>query len=108
MNSVKSNTLIVSFKNAKKAIRNSPYRLVYGKEARLSIEIELLALDLATQLVLFEEGDPILVQCAQLMELEETRKKAMEIIEYQQMQKKKSFDKRARAQEFHVCDMVLK
>lgn len=69
----------------KQVIGNSPYRLVYGKEAKLSIEKELPALYLATQLVLFEEGDPMLVQCAQMMELEESRKKAMETMEYQQM-----------------------
>ena len=67
----------------KKNIRNSPYQLVYGKEAQLSIEIELLDLDIATQLVLFEEGDPILVRCAQLMELEESRKMAMQTMEFQ-------------------------
>ena len=66
----------------KQVIGNSPYR---QKEARLSIETELLALDLATQQVLFEEGDPILVRCAQLMELEETRKKAMETMEYKKI-----------------------
>ena len=69
----------------KKVIRNSPYRLVYGKEAKLSIETELPALDLATQLVLFEEDDPMLVRYAQLMELEETRKRAMETMQYKQM-----------------------
>lgn len=98
-------TLWVDRITPKKVIRNFPYRLVYGKEARLSIEIELPVLDLATQLVLFEEGDPILVRCAQLMELEEIRKRAME---YKKMQIKKIFERRARAREFHVGDMVLK
>ena len=77
----------------KQVIGNSPYRLVYGKEARLSIEMELLALDFASQLVLFEEGDPMLVWYTQLMELEETRKKAMKTMEYQKIQIKRSFDK---------------
>ncbi|XP_059076761.1 uncharacterized protein LOC131078293 [Cryptomeria japonica] len=48
----------------KQIIGNSPYRLVYGKEARLSIEIELPALDMATQMVLFEEEDPMQVRYA--------------------------------------------
>lgn len=43
----------------KKFIGNSPYMLVYGKEARLPISTEFPALDLANQLVLFEEGDPL-------------------------------------------------
>ena len=68
--------------------------MVYGREARLSIETELLALDLATQLVLFEEGDPILVRCAQLMELEESRRKAMKTMEFQQMQVKKRLERK--------------
>lgn len=42
-----------------KIIGNSPYMLVYGKEAKLSISTELPALDLATQYALFEEGDPL-------------------------------------------------
>ena len=61
----------------------------------MSIEIELPALDLATQLVLFEENDHILVRCAQLMELEESRKKAMQTMEYQQMQIKNIFDRKS-------------
>ena len=42
---------------------NWKFILSFGlwKEAWLSIEIELPMLDLTTQLVLFEEGDPILV-----------------------------------------------
>lgn len=92
----------------KKIIDNSPCMIVYGKEAKLSISTELPALDLASQLVLFEEGDPMQVCYAQLMELEEKRSKAIQAMEYQQIQVKKSFEKRARARDFNVGDVVLK
>ena len=58
------------------------------------------------QLVPFEEGDPILVR--QLMELEESKKKAMQTMEFQQMQIKKSFDKKVQAREFNIGGIVLK
>lgn len=61
----------------KKVIDNSPCMLLYGREAKLSISIELPALDLATQYALFEESDPMQIRYAQLMELEEIRDKSM-------------------------------
>ena len=61
----------------------------------MSIETELPTLDLDPQLVLFEEDDPILVRCAQLMELEESKKKAIQTTEFQKMKIKKSFDRKA-------------
>ena len=42
------------------------------------------------------------------MELEESRRKAMQTMESQQMQVKRSFDRKARAREFRVGDIVLK
>lgn len=61
----------------KQAIGNSPYVLVYGKEARLPISTELPTLDMASQLMLFEEGEPMAVRYSQLMELADTRSKSM-------------------------------
>lgn len=42
------------------------------------------------------------------MELEESKRKAMQTMEFQQMQVKKSFNKKARAREFSIDDIVLK
>ena len=82
--------------------------LVYGKEARLPIFTELLALDLASQLVLFEPSDHMAVRYAQLLELEEIRSKAMQNMEFQELQTKRAFDKKARSRSFKVGDLVLK
>lgn len=43
----------------KKVIENSDYMLVYGKEAKLPISTKLPALDIASQLVLFEHTDSL-------------------------------------------------
>lgn len=66
----------------KRYIRNSPYMLFYGKEARLPLSVELLALDIIHQLEMFEEHDPMSVRYAELMELEESRDKAMRVSEH--------------------------
>ena len=47
------------------------------------------------------------VRCAQLMELEEKRPEAMQAMDYQQMQVKRNFDRKARVQDFYVGDIVL-
>lgn len=54
---------------------NSPFILVYGREARLPLSLELPSLDLAHQLELLE-NDALLVRYAELIELEEVREKA--------------------------------
>ena len=53
----------------------SPYMLVYGKEAKLPVSIELLALDFMYQLDMLEE-EPMMARLAQLNELEEKRREA--------------------------------
>ena len=60
----------------KRSIGNSPFMLVYGREARLSISLEFPALELAHQLELVEY-DAMAVRMAELMELEEKRGQAM-------------------------------
>lgn len=91
----------------KRSIGNSPYVLVYGKETRLLLSIELLALDIMHQLEMFEQ-DPLAVRYAQLMELEETRSKAMKSLEYHQLQTKRVFDKKSTPRVFREGDVVLK
>lgn len=69
----------------KKSIGNSPYMLVYGKEARLPLSVELLALDIIHQLEMLEEQDPMSIRYVELMELKESRDKAMKVLEYHQL-----------------------
>ena len=84
----------------KRSIGNSPFMLVYGRDARLSISLEFSALELAHQLELVED-DAMTVRMADLMELEEKRKQAMQTLEMHQQQVKGSFDKKARVKIFN-------
>ncbi|KAH9289992.1 hypothetical protein KI387_034109, partial [Taxus chinensis] len=91
----------------KRAIGNSPFVLVYGREAKLPLSLELPSLELAHQLEVIE-SDPLTVRFAELMELEEVRDKAMKTLEQHQAQVKKSFDKKASDRHFQEGDLVLK
>lgn len=57
--------------------------LVYGREARLPISLEFLALELAHQLEVVED-DAITVRMAELMELEEKRDQALHTLDLHQ------------------------
>lgn len=57
----------------KRAIGNSPFMLVYGKEARLPISLELSCLELDHQLELME-SDAMSIRMEKLMDLEEKKK----------------------------------
>lgn len=92
----------------KRLVGNSPYVLVYGKEARLPLSVELPALDIVHQLEMFEELNPMSMRYAELMELEESRDKARKTLEYHQLQTKRTFDKKATAKNFKEGDIVLK
>lgn len=56
---------------------------------------------------MFEE-DLVVVKYAHLMELDETRDRAMKIMELHQLQTKKFFDQRATPKVFREGDVVLK
>ncbi|KAH9296662.1 hypothetical protein KI387_044242 [Taxus chinensis] len=72
----------------KRSTGNSPYKLVYGKEAVLPISLELPALELMKQLEL-SEFEPMEARYAELMELEEIREHAVQTIEkYQALVKR--------------------
>lgn len=71
---------------SKRSTRMSPYMLVYGKDERLPISLEFLALDLANQLDMIEE-DPMIARLAQLVELEEVRNEAMRKNEQAQLKR---------------------
>ena len=60
----------------KREIRNSPFMLVYGREAQLIISLEFPSLELANQLEL-SENDAMIVRLVELMELEEKRGQAL-------------------------------
>ncbi|XP_059070710.1 uncharacterized protein LOC131860326 [Cryptomeria japonica] len=65
--------------NTKRALGNSPFMLVYGREARLLVFLDLPSLDLAHKLELLE-NDALLVRYAELTELEEVREKAKQAL----------------------------
>lgn len=92
----------------KQILGNSPYVLVYGKQAKLPISTELPSLELADNLMLFEEDDPLGLRYAKLLELEEERRNALRKMEYQQIQTKRVFDKKSRLRSFKEGDLVLK
>lgn len=82
--------------------------MVYEKETRLPLSIELPVLDIVHQLEMFEEQDPMSIRYAKLMELEEIRDKEMKTLEYHQLQTKTTFDKKYTPKTFKEGDIVLK
>lgn len=83
------------------------YTLVYSKEEKLYISIDLPTLSLIKELELMEEG-PMVVRLVELIELEELRKQTLLNLESHQAWMKKTFDKRASLRVYEVGDLVLK
>ena len=73
-------TLWVDRITPKRAIRNSPFMLVYGREAKLPISLEFPSLELAHQLELSEDS-AMVVRMADLMELEEKRSQSLHTLD---------------------------
>ena len=91
----------------KRSTSMSPYMLVYGKEARLPVLVELPVLDFMHQIDMLDE-EPMTVRLAQLNELEEKRRDFLQKIENYQTQMKRTFDKKASPRNFQLGDIVLK
>ena len=85
----------------------SPSMLVYGKEARLLVLVELPALDFMHQMDMLDE-EPMTVSLAQLNQFEEKRRDALQKLEHHQTQMKRTFDKKASPKNFQLGDIVLK
>ena len=85
----------------------SLYMLVYGKETRLLFLVELPTLNFMYQLDMLDEK-PMMVRLAQLNELEEKRRDALQKIENHQAQMKRTFDRKASQINFQLGDIVLK
>lgn len=68
-------TLWVDRITPKRALGNSPFRLVYGRKTGLPLSLELTSLDLAHQLELLE-NDALSVRYVELTKLEKIRERA--------------------------------
>jgi len=90
----------------KTTTRYSPFRLAYGMEAFLPIELEVMILRTATTMRLpLDES-----QCHRLLQLNELDKlqlKAYQSIEVARAQQKKVFDKKVKKREFKEGDLVM-
>ena len=64
----------------KRSVGNSPFVLVYGREAGLPISLKFPSLELAHQLELIEDS-AMSVRMAELIKLEEKRNKAVQTLE---------------------------
>ena len=67
----------------KRAIGNSPFMLVYGREARIPISLEFTTLEMAHELELIE-NDVMSIRNAKLMDLEEKINQATQTLEAHQ------------------------
>lgn len=91
----------------KRSIENSPYVLVYGKEARIPISVEFPSLSLIQELEMMEE-EPFNIRYAELLELEEKRRRHIINLENHHTQMNRTFDKKAISRVFREGDLVFK
>jgi hypothetical protein len=91
----------------KNSTRHSPFSLVYGKDARLPVHLELNALAISTRIEDEEGTTPMQSRFYQLMQLEEQREQALINIQKRQEVVKKYFDRGATVKDFHKDQFVL-
>lgn len=77
----------------KRAIGNSPFMLVYKREARLPLSLEFPSLELAHRLELTKK-DTLTVRLAKLMDLKEVKSQAMLTLETHQSRSRRALTRR--------------
>ena len=85
----------------------TPYELVYGQEAVLSVEINLQALRVARQNDL-SAADYSNLMMDRIDEVPEERFKALREIEKEKLRVAKAYNKRVREKSFQIGDLVWK
>ncbi|XP_059066218.1 uncharacterized protein LOC131857560 [Cryptomeria japonica] len=92
----------------KQILKNSPYKLVYGKDALFPLSLEILTLQLLKSMEV-AENVPMVVRLAEIMELEEAREVAFTTLQNRQEVLKRWFDsKKSSNLIFALEDLVLK
>lgn len=92
----------------KKILKNSPYKLVYGKDTLFPVSLEILAFHLLKSIEVTKK-EPMEVRLAELMELEEAREALFESLQsYQQIIKRWFDNKKSCDLELKLGDLVLK
>jgi hypothetical protein len=85
----------------------SPYTLVYGKEAKMPIHLELNALSYVVNSEDTKEISPLQRRYNQLMHMEEQRNEALRKINQRQQSIKRYFDQSASVKYFQKGQLVL-
>ncbi|XP_057829715.1 uncharacterized protein LOC131040773 [Cryptomeria japonica] len=92
----------------KKILKNSPYKLIYGKDALFPMSLEISALQLLKSMEV-AENSPMAVRLAEIMELEEAREATFMAVQDRQEVVKRWFDsKKSSDLVFTLGDLVLK
>ncbi|XP_057864863.2 uncharacterized protein LOC131072644 [Cryptomeria japonica] len=92
----------------KKILKNSPYKLVYGKYALFPLSLEISALQLLKSMDIAENG-PMAIRLAEIMELEEAREATFTALQDRQEVVRRWFDsKKSYDVTFALRDLVLK
>ncbi|XP_059067909.1 uncharacterized protein LOC131858630 [Cryptomeria japonica] len=100
--------LWVDWITPKKILKNSPYKLVYDKDALFPVSLEIPSLQLLKSIEV-AKNEPMEVRLAELMELEEAREAVFESLQNRQQIIKRWFDnKKSSDPELKLSDLVLK